>query len=100
QVADEIYEGGGRGYYAPYGERIQMRAKAGWIVETITTMIDQLLTAHGSAGFAETSLLQRMWRDQATASRHGHTLGASGYEAYGKVIFDRQNEARQVLPIV
>ena len=100
QVADEIYEGAGSGYYAPYAERIEMRAKAGWIVETITNMIEQLLTAHGSAGFAETSLLQRMWRDQATASRHGHTLAASGYEAFGKIIFNRQDEARHVLPIV
>lgn len=100
QVADEIYEGTARGYYAPYGERIEMRAKAGWIVETITNTIDQLLTAHGSAGFAETSLLQRMWRDQATAARHGHTLAASGYEAFGKVTFNRQDEARHVLPIV
>ncbi|MCX2750039.1 acyl-CoA dehydrogenase family protein [Arthrobacter sp. MI7-26] len=100
QVANEIYEGAGRGYYAPYGERIEMRAKAGWIVETITATMDQLLTAHGSAGFAESSLLQRMWRDQATAARHGHTLAVSGYEAFGKVIFGRQDEARRVLPIV
>jgi 3-hydroxy-9,10-secoandrosta-1,3,5(10)-triene-9,17-dione monooxygenase len=100
QVADQIYEGAGRGYYAPYGERIEMRAKAGWVVDTITKMIDRLLTAHGSAGFAESSLLQRMWRDQATASRHGHTLAASGFEAYGKVIFGRESEARFVLPIV
>ncbi|MEV4991626.1 acyl-CoA dehydrogenase family protein [Pseudarthrobacter sp. LMD1-1-1.1] len=100
QVADEIYEGAGRGYYAPYSERIAMRAKAGWIVETITTMIDQLLTAHGSAGFAETSFLQRIWRDQAAASRHGHTLAASGYEAFGKTTLNRQDEARHVLPIV
>ena len=27
-----------------------MRARAGWVVETITTMINDLLTAHGSSG--------------------------------------------------
>ncbi len=100
QVADEIYAGAGRGYYAPYGERIEMRAKAGWIVETITDTIDALVTAHGSAGFADVCPLQRIWRDQATASRHGHTLGASGFESYGKIIFGREDEARGVLPVV
>ena len=99
-IADRIYEAAERGYYAPYAERIEMRAKAGWIVETITTMIHELLTAHGSAGFAEASPLQRIWRDQATASRHGHTLGASGYEAYGKTLFGRESDARFVLPVV
>ncbi|WP_434970340.1 acyl-CoA dehydrogenase family protein [Microbacterium sp. bgisy207] len=100
EVADQIYDAAERGYYAPYAERIEMRAKAGWVVETITTMIHELMTAHGSAGFAEASVLQRIWRDQATASRHGHTLGMSGYEAYGKVLCGREEEARFVLPIV
>lgn len=100
QVADEIFEAAEREYYAPYAERIEMRAKAGWIVETITSIINNLVTAHGSAGFAEVSVLQRIWRDQATAARHGHTLAASGYEAFGKVIFGREDEARFVLPIV
>jgi 3-hydroxy-9,10-secoandrosta-1,3,5(10)-triene-9,17-dione monooxygenase len=99
-IAGEIYDTAARGYYAPYGERIEMRAKAGWVVETITTMIHELLTAHGSSGFADSAALQRIWRDQATASRHGHTLGASGYESYGKILFGREKEARFVLPVV
>ncbi|HWK19913.1 MAG TPA: acyl-CoA dehydrogenase family protein [Microbacteriaceae bacterium] len=99
-VADEIYDAASRGYYAPYAERIEMRARAGWVVETITSMLNDLMTAHGSAGFAESSVLQRIWRDQATASRHGHTLGASGYEAYGKTLLGRESDARFVLPIV
>ena len=100
EVADRIYRGAERDYYAPYGERIEMRAKAGWVVETITSMINDLMTAHGSAGFAESATLQRVWRDQATASRHGHTLAASGFEAYGKIIFGREEDAKFVLPIV
>lgn len=99
-IADEIYDAAARGYYAPYADRIEMRARAGWVVETITTVIHDLMTAHGSAGFADSAALQRIWRDQATASRHGHTLGASGYEAYGKTLFGRETEARFVLPIV
>ncbi len=100
QVADEIYAGAVDNEYAGYGARIEMRAKAGWIVETVTSVINDLITAHGSAGFAESSVLQRIWRDQATAARHGHTLAASGYEALGKIVFGREDEARFVLPIV
>lgn len=99
-IADEIYDAAARDYYAPYAERIAMRAQAGWAVETITKIIEELVTAHGSAGFAESALIQRIWRDQATASRHGHTLGASGFEAYGKVLLGREDDARFVLPIV
>lgn len=99
-IADQIFEGAARDYYAPYAERIEMRARAGWVVETITNIINDLITAHGSGGFADVSPLQRIWRDQATASRHGHTLSASGYESYGKVLFGREDDARFVLPIV
>jgi 3-hydroxy-9,10-secoandrosta-1,3,5(10)-triene-9,17-dione monooxygenase len=100
EIAERIYRGAEQEEYAPYAERIEMRAKAGWVVETITTMINDLMTAHGSAGFAESSVLQRIWRDQATASRHGHTLAASGFEAYGKVLLGREDDARFVLPVV
>ena len=99
-IAERIYRGAEDEYYAPYVERIEMRAKAGWVVETITTMINDLMTAHGSAGFAESASLQRVWRDQATASRHGHTLAASGFEAHGKALLGREDDARFVLPIV
>lgn len=99
-VADQIYEAVGQDYYAPYAERLEMRAKAAWLVETITEVINDLVTAHGSAGFAESAAIQRIWRDQATAARHGHTLSASGYEAFGKALFGREDEARFVLPIV
>ena len=100
EIADEIYGATSVNYYAPYAERIEMRAKVGWIVETITEVVNDLITAHGSAGFAESSRLQRIWRDQATAARHGHTLAASGYEAFGKVLFGHEEDARFVLPIV
>jgi alkylation response protein AidB-like acyl-CoA dehydrogenase len=100
RVADEIYDAAANDYYAPYAERIEMRAKAGWVVDTITQLINDLVTAHGSAGFADSALIQRVWRDQATAARHGHTLSASGYEAFGKTLFGREEDARFVLPVV
>jgi alkylation response protein AidB-like acyl-CoA dehydrogenase len=100
QIADEIYAAAVDDYYAPYAKRIEMRAKAGWIVDTIANMIKDLISAHGSGGFADMSPLQRIWRDQATAASHGHILAASGYEAYGKILLGREHDARFVLPIV
>lgn len=99
-IADRIYDGAERGDYYAYPERIHMRAQAGYAVQCVTKAIDVLLTAHGSAGFANSNLIQRFWRDQAVAARHGHLLTASGYEAYGKVLFDRVDEARGMLPVV
>lgn len=99
-ISDRIYEGGEQGEYFPYPERIHMRAQAGYAVDCVTQAIDILLTAHGSAAFADSNLIQRFWRDQATAARHGHLLTASGYEAFGKVQLGRVDEARAVLPVV
>src|SRR3546814_2966064 len=56
-IADRIYDDAERGAYAPYAERIQIRARAGWVVATITTMIHAVLAAHGSAAFAESASL-------------------------------------------
>ncbi|MGY1814781.1 acyl-CoA dehydrogenase family protein [Blastococcus sp. SYSU D00820] len=100
RIADDLYASAERGEYYPYPRRIQMRAEAGYAVECVTQAIDALVSAHGSAAFAEASLIQRFWRDQATAARHGHSLPASGYEAFGKVLLDRVDEARGMLPVV
>jgi alkylation response protein AidB-like acyl-CoA dehydrogenase len=56
--------------------RARVRADTGYVVEKITQAIDKLLFAHGSAGFAEASPLQRIWRDAAVASRHAVVLPA------------------------
>ena len=100
RIADELYAGAERGDYYGYPERIRMRAEVGFAVECVTQAIDVLVSAHGSAAFADSSLIQRFWRDQATAARHGHTLPASGYEAFGKVLLGLEKEAQGVLPVV
>lgn len=67
-----------------YGERAQLRGQQAQIVEDVKQAIDLLMTAHGSAGFAESSIMQRYWRDQAVAARHGLTLLDTGLEVYGR----------------
>jgi len=100
RIADDLFDGAERGDYYPYARRIQMRAEAGYAVECVTQAIDALVSAHGSAAFAESSVIQRFWRDQATAARHGHSLPASGYEAFGKVLLGLEERAREMLPVV
>lgn len=98
--ADGLLTTAERGEFMPYAERIHYRAHAGQIVAMITRAIEMLVNAHGSAGFAESSLIQRFWRDQAASARHGHLLTASSDEAFGKIIMGKEDEAHDVLPVV
>ncbi|WP_440707925.1 hypothetical protein [Herbiconiux sp. YIM B11900] len=99
-LADQLQAEAEAGTYRDYAERIHVRAGVGWAVESVTQAIDTLLTAHGSAAFADVNAIQRFWRDQATAARHAHSLPSTGYEVYGKVLLGLVDEARAVLPAV
>jgi alkylation response protein AidB-like acyl-CoA dehydrogenase len=91
RAADDIDDAAARGVYPDMLVRTRVRADTGYIVEKITQAIDKLLFAHGSAGFAETSPLQRIWRDAAVASRHAVVLPPIGYELYGKALLGVEN---------
>jgi alkylation response protein AidB-like acyl-CoA dehydrogenase len=58
--ADNIDEAAVRGVYPDMLVRARVRADTGYVVEKVTQAIDKLLFAHGSAGFAESSPLQRI----------------------------------------
>lgn len=85
-AADTIDEWARQGHVASIEERAQIRAQTSWAVESITSALDELLTAHGSGGFAESSLLQRLWRDSNVAARHAFVLPDISYESYGKAL--------------
>jgi alkylation response protein AidB-like acyl-CoA dehydrogenase len=91
RAADDIDEAAARGVYPDLLVRARVRADTGYVVEKITQAIDKLLFAHGSAGFAEASPLQRIWRDAAVASRHAVVLPTIGYELYGKTLLGIEN---------
>lgn len=69
-----------------YNARARVRADIGWAVQNVTEAISLLLTAHGSAAFAEASPIQRFWRDQAVVARHGYVSPPITYEIYGKAL--------------
>ncbi|MEU1542021.1 acyl-CoA dehydrogenase family protein [Actinacidiphila glaucinigra] len=69
-----------------YAARAHIRARAGYAVQQILEAINILLNAHGSSAFAETSPLQRIWRDANAAARHAGLVPAVGLEVYGKTL--------------
>lgn len=97
RAADDVDQAAARGVYPDMLTRARVRADTGYTVEKITQAIDKLLFAHGSAGFAEASPLQRMWRDAAVASRHAVALPPVGYELYGKALLGVKND---VTPLI
>ncbi len=97
RAAGDIDDAAARGVYPDMLIRTRVRADTGYVVEKITQAIDKLMFAHGSAGFAESSPLQRIWRDAAVASRHAVVLPAVGYEVYGKALLGVENN---VTPLV
>ena len=97
RAADDVDDAAVRGIYPDMLTRARVRADTGYVVEKITQAIDKLLFAHGSAGFAEASPLQRIWRDAAVASRHAVVLPPIGYELYGKALLGVENN---VTPLI
>ncbi len=97
RAADDIDQAALRGVYPDMLTRTRVRADTGYVVEKITRAIDKLMFAHGSAGFADASPLQRIWRDAAVASRHAVVLPQVGYEIYGKALLGVENN---VTPLV
>ncbi len=97
RAADDVDHAAARGVYPDMLTRARVRADTGYVVEKITQAIDKLLFAHGSAGFADASPLQRIWRDAAVASRHAVVLPPVGYELYGKALLGVDNN---VTPLV
>jgi alkylation response protein AidB-like acyl-CoA dehydrogenase len=98
RAADDIDQAAAvRGTYPDPLTRARVRADTGWAIENITRAIDKLMFAHGAAGFAEVSPLQRLWRDSAVAARHAVVLPAVSYEVYGKALLGRDD---QITPLV
>lgn len=46
--------------------------------------IRALLSVHGASSFADSSPLQRIWRDSETGSQHAAANPAIGAEIYGR----------------
>jgi alkylation response protein AidB-like acyl-CoA dehydrogenase len=98
RAASDIDTAAAAGTYPDYLARARVRADTALVAESVTRAIDLLISVHGAGAFAESSPLQRIWRDSATAARHGVVNPLVSYEVYGKAIFG--DERPVVSPLV
>lgn len=84
RAAEDIDEAARRGENPSYRLRARLRSDAARAATCIKDALDILITAHGAGSFAESSPIQRMWRDSNIALRHGTLVPPASREIYGK----------------
>jgi alkylation response protein AidB-like acyl-CoA dehydrogenase len=91
RAATEVDQAAERGEALDYLTRARMRADTGLIVTNVLEALNTLISAHGAGSFAESSPMQRWWRDANTAARHAIALPAVANEIYGKALLGVNN---------
>jgi alkylation response protein AidB-like acyl-CoA dehydrogenase len=86
RAAADIDDAAARGEYLDFRTRARVRADTGYAVQNVVEALTTLMNAHGAGGFADTSPLQRMWRDANVAARHAVVSPTIGFEVYGKAL--------------
>jgi alkylation response protein AidB-like acyl-CoA dehydrogenase len=86
RAAADIDEAARRGENPSYRLRARLRSDAARAATCVKDALDLLLTAHGAGSFAESSPIQRMWRDSNIALRHGTLVPPATREIYGKAL--------------
>jgi len=86
RIAEAIDEAAVSGREFSCLERAQARMEAGYISETAREAIRILCQANGSATFADTNPLQRIWRDSETAASHAGLQPDINAEIYGRAL--------------
>jgi alkylation response protein AidB-like acyl-CoA dehydrogenase len=66
--------------------RARVRGVVGFATKLIREAVDTLATVGGASGFADSSPLQRMWRDAGIAARHAILTTDIGLEIYGRAL--------------
>ncbi len=86
RACDDIWRAAVENRHMSYLERARVRMDTGYVAETARHAMDILLSAHGASSFAESSPLQRMWRDLETCSRHAVVSPEISSEVYGRAL--------------
>lgn len=72
----------------PLDRRARHRGGIGHAGHELVDAVNELCWLHGTASFAENSLLGRMWRDVNTGTRHASITAPMGYELHGNGLTD------------
>jgi 3-hydroxy-9,10-secoandrosta-1,3,5(10)-triene-9,17-dione monooxygenase len=78
-------------------ERARGRVDAGAAVEYLRAAMQHLLNLNGAGSFAQVNLLQRLWRDLETASRHAVLNSGIAREAYGRALMGIDEQITPIL---
>jgi 3-hydroxy-9,10-secoandrosta-1,3,5(10)-triene-9,17-dione monooxygenase len=83
RAAAEIDAAAAGSFPLPLEQRARHRAGIGHAGHELVDAVNDLCWLHGTAAFAESSLLGRMWRDINTGTRHASITAPMGYELHG-----------------
>jgi 3-hydroxy-9,10-secoandrosta-1,3,5(10)-triene-9,17-dione monooxygenase len=97
RAAGEIDAAARRGEKLDYVTRARVRADTGYTAETVRAAIDRLVSAHGASSFADSSPMQRIWRDANTAGRHAVVSPTVSLEVYGKALLGVENDVTDLV---
>ena len=97
RAAGEIDAAARRGEKLDYVTRARVMADTGYTAETVRAAIDRLVSAHGASSFADSSPMQRIWRDANTAGRHAVVSPTVSLEVYGKALLGVDNDVTDLV---
>lgn len=86
RAAAEVDQAGRQNEFPGYLARAKTRMDTVQAIVNAREAIRELISAHGASAFAETSPLQRIWRDSEVASRHAIANAGIGAEVYGRAL--------------
>lgn len=90
RAASDIDHAAEEGRELPLIARTRIRSDISFAVRAARHAVGDLLDTAGSSSFADQSLLQRLWRDIETASRHAAFSTAINLELHGALLLGRE----------
>jgi 3-hydroxy-9,10-secoandrosta-1,3,5(10)-triene-9,17-dione monooxygenase len=85
--AIDVIDGAARaGRNLAHVERARARMDTGYVADTVREAIRLMCAANGTASFAESNPLQRIWRDCEVASSHAGVCPEINAEIYGRAL--------------
>ena len=91
RAADDLDSHAQRRFYPDLVTRARMRTDTALAAKYCREAVDLLVSAHGTSSLADSSPMQRLWRDIHVASHHAITEWQVNLEVYGKALLGREN---------
>src|SRR5262249_28278764 len=90
RAAQEVQDTAAAGISIDYVRRARVRGVVGFAARLLRDAVDPLMSIGGASGFADSSPLQRMWRDLSIATRHVLVATDPSLEIYGRALLGAQ----------